>query len=318
MNILITGGMGFIGAEIARLLVGRGSCNVTLFDVKDSRERIEDVADAVSVVLGDVGNFSHVLDAVRASRADVVYHLGSMLSVPSDQDPPAAFHVNAMGTFHVFEAARLLGVSKVVFSSSIATYGRDLGEGPTDDLALQRPEIFYGACKLFGEHMGLFYRRKYGIDYRCVRYPSIVGPGVRTPGSLQYTSWVIENAAKGRPFTMWVRPDTRVPILYFKDAALATVALADAPADRITMINYLLSGPRPTALELTDAVKSRFPEAEIHFEVDDELQSRLDQAIRPLDDRFAREEWGWKPSYDLEGMVDDFLAELTQHPHRYA
>ena len=231
--------------QVARLLISRGTTDITLFDLSDSQKRIEDIADSVAIVKGDVGYFSHVLDAVRTSRAEIIYHLCAMLSVPSDQDPPAAFHANAMGTFHIFEAARLLDVKKVVFASSIATYGLDLPEGPVDDLTLQRPQIFYGACKLFGEHMGMFYRRKYGIDYRCVRYPSIVGPGVRTPGTVQYTSWVIENAAKGVPFTIWVRPDTRVPILYFKDAARATVALVDAPADCIKKVNYLLAGPRP-------------------------------------------------------------------------
>lgn len=110
-------------------------------------------------------------------------------------------------------------MKKVIFASSISTFGFDLPDDSIDDLTLQRPQTFYGACKLFGENLGRFYRRKYGIDYRCVRYPSTVGPGVRTPGSVQYTSWVIENAAKGNPFTIWVRPETRVPILYFKDAA---------------------------------------------------------------------------------------------------
>ena len=257
------------------MLTSRGTTDITLFDVSDSRRRIEDLVDVVTVVKGDIGNFSHVLDAVRSSRAEVIYHLGSMLSLPSELDPPAAFHANAMGTFHVFEAARLLDVKKVIFASSIATFGLGLPQGPIDDLTLQRPQIFYGACKLFGENMGMFYRRKYGIDYRCVRYPSIVGPGVRTPGSVQYTSWIIENAAKGHPFTVWVRPETRTSILYFKDAALATVALAEAPADRIKMVNYLLGGARPTALELVDLVRRRFPEAEINFEVDEELQARL-------------------------------------------
>ena len=318
MRTLITGGTGFLGAEVARTLIGRGSTDITLFDVHDSGRRLEDIGDRVTIVKGDVGIQSHVLDAVRSSRAEIIYHLGAMLSVPSEQDPPAAFHANAIGTFHIFEAARLSDVKRVVFASSTATFGFDLPADPIDDLSLQRPQTFYGACKLFGENMGRFYRRKYGIDYRGVRYPSIVGPGVRTPGSVQYTSWVIEHAAKGIPFTIWVRPETRVPILYFKDAALAILSLAEAPPERIKMVNYLLSGPRPTALEIVNLVKQRFPRAEINFEVDDEIQLRMDNAMRPLDDRFAREEWGWKPTYGVDAMIDDFVAELSQHPHRYA
>ncbi len=317
MATLITGGTGFIGAEVARLLVARGAGEITLLDVNDSRRRLDNMGGSVEVLKADVGNFSHVLSAVRSTRADVIFHLGAMLSLPSEADPAAAFAANAMGTFHVLEAARLLDVNKVIFSSSIGTYGFDLPEGPIDDLSLQRPQTFYGACKLFGENMGRFYRRKYGIDFRCVRYPSIVGPGVHTPGSVQYTSWLIEHAAKGKPFSIWVRPETRVPILYFKDAALATVALADAPAERIKMISYVLGGPRPSAHELVNLVRARFPNAQFDYAVNDDIQTRLDRSIRPIDDRFAREEWGWQPTYGVLAMIDDFVAELSLNPQRY-
>ena len=80
---------------------------------------------------------------------------------------------------------------QVLFSSSIAAYGSGHLFGVVNDDTLQRPRLFYGATKLFGEHMGLFYRRKYGLDIRGVRYPSIVGPGVKSPGVVQYTSWMI-------------------------------------------------------------------------------------------------------------------------------
>src|SRR5215472_16669438 len=200
MTILITGGTGFIGAEV-----------------------------------------------VKKVKPSAIYHLGAMLSVPSDADPAGAFHVNAMGTFHILEAARLFDVPRVLFSSSISTYGLDFEGEVIDDMTIQRPLLFYGATKLFGEHMGLFYKRKYGLDFRCVRYPSIVGPGVKTPGVAQYTSWMIEECAKGKPFTIWAPPDTRCPVLYFKDAARAIVDLGQAPVGSIKSVNYLLAGTDPIA-----------------------------------------------------------------------
>ncbi len=317
MPTLISGGTGFIGAEIARVLVNRGEGDVTLFDITDSTHRLEDIAAKVEVIRGDVGNISHVLDAVQNSSANVVYHLGAMLSLPSDRDPSAAFRTNVIGTFNVMEAARLLGVEKVIFSSSIATYASGITEETIDDLTLQRPQFFYGACKLFGEHTGLFYKRKYGIDYRGIRYPVIVGPGVRSPGAAQYSSWVIEESAKGKPFSVWVKPEQRASLVYFKDAARATVALADAPADSIEMVNYLISGTSPTAADLVDVVRRKVPGAEIDFVVNEEIQAILNDVLRPIDDRFARHEWGWEPTYDLEQMVDDFLREMHDHPQRY-
>ena len=122
-----------------------------------------------------------------------------------------------------------------------------------------------------------------------------------------------------KPFTVRVREDTRAPLMYFKDAARAVVALAEAPAESIQMVNYLLAGvtPTPTAAELADMVRLKIPTAEIGFEVDEELQPMLDRILKPVDDRFARQEWGWRPGYGLEEMVDDFLRELAEHPQRY-
>ena len=177
MATLITGGTGFIGAEVVRLLLEKGETNLVVFDINPSTKRLDDVADQVEIVRGDLGNFSHVLNAVKNAQPSVIYHLGGMLSVPSDADPGAAIRANALGTFHVLEAAKLFEVSQVLFSSSIGTYGLDIQDKVIDDHTLQRPQLFYGATKLFCEDMGLFYKRKYNLDFRCVRYPGIVGPG---------------------------------------------------------------------------------------------------------------------------------------------
>lgn len=319
MNVLVTGGTGFIGAQVVRLLLSRGE-KVMALDINPSTKLLDDVADRVEVVRGDLGNFSHVLSAVKRCRPRVIYHLGGMLSVPSDADPQASFRANAMGTFHVLEAARLFDVEKVLFSSTIATYGLDIRQDKIDDYTLQRPELFYGCTKVFSELMGLFYRRKYGLDFRGVRYPSIVGPGVKTPGIVQYNAWVIEECAKGRPYTMYVRPDTRCPVMYFKDAARAMVMLGDAPKESIKMVNYVVAGPTPaaSAQELVDMVRARVPGARIDFQVDEEKQAIIDRLILPLDDSTARDEWGWRPDYDQERIVEDFLEELRLHPERYA
>ena len=170
--------------------------------------------------------------------------------------------------------------------------------------------------KVFGEHMGLFYRRKHGLDFRGIRYPSIIGPGVRTPGAVQYTSWVIESCAQGRPYTIWVEPETRVPVMYIKDAALATVQLAQAPRQAITTVNYLVNGvtPTPSAGELAEVVRSRVSGARIEFQPDMEIQRLIQESLRPLDDHNARQEWGWKPRYGLESLVEDFLLAVKAHP----
>jgi len=319
MRILITGGTGFIGAEVARRLDQEGAGPIAVFDLRTSRQRLDEVAERIDIIQGDLGNFSHVMDAVRRTKPKTIYHFGGMLTLPSDADPPAAFRANVMGTFHVLEAARLFDVEQVIFSSSRQTYGLGI-EDKITDLTLQRPQMFYGACKLFGENMGLFYRRKYGLDFRGIRYPAIVGPGARTPGAVQFTSWMIEESVKGKPFTVWVEPHTKAPILYYKDAARAAVKLARTPIDSIKMVNYVLSGvtPTPSAAELAQAVRNRVPGAQISFDSDEELQAILDKTLLPIDEKYAREEWGWKPEYGIQEMVDDFILELKENEQRYA
>lgn len=319
MATLITGGAGFIGLEVVRLLIENGEKRPVIFSRNAAREHLGDLAEQVEIIRGDLGNFSHVLHAVKQARPEVIYHLGAITSVPSEADPAAAFQTNAAGTFHVLEAAQLFEAPRVIFASSMVTYGLDIDDEMIRDTTIQRPQLFYGATKVFGEHMGLFYRRKYQLDFRGLRYPSIIGPGVRAPGVVQYTSWVIEECAKGNPFTIWVKPETRIPVMYIKDAARAMVQLATAPLEQIKTVTYLIDGkkPTPSAQELADAVRAKLPRAQITFRPDLEIQRIIDSVL-PLDDRNARQEWGWEPTYTLERMVEDFLDELRTHPQRYS
>jgi threonine 3-dehydrogenase len=113
MATLITGGTGFIGAEGVRLLLDRGEKDLIVFDINLSSKRLGDAAERVKTMRGDLGNFSQVLNVVKDAQPHTIYHLGGTLSVPSDADPAAAMRANALGTFHVLEAAKLFGVSQV-------------------------------------------------------------------------------------------------------------------------------------------------------------------------------------------------------------
>jgi threonine 3-dehydrogenase len=317
MTALVTGGLGFIGSELVKHLLVAGEARPVVFDVDSGPGRLADVAGSVELVRGDLGDPSEVARAVERARPDVVYHLGGMLTRESDADPAAALRANAVGTFNVLEAARRYGTPRVVFSSSIATFGRDMPDDLVGDHTLQRPLMFYGATKVFGEHMGLFFKRKHGLDFRGLRFPSVVGPGVRTPSVTQYNSRVIEECGKGNPYTFFVRPDTRSPVIYYKEAVRALVDLAAAPAERIETVNYVIAGttPNPSAGELADAVRSRVPDARIDFQPDPEVQAVLDARPalgRGIDDRNARREWGWRSEYTLQRIVDEVLAEVRR------
>jgi len=320
MTILITGGTGFIGAGLARRLLARGE-QVVLFDVAPRMERVTDIKDKVKIVQGDLKVWPEVMNAVKDNKIDGIFHLGAMLSLPSEANPWASFETNVAGMLHILEAARLFGVQRMVFASTGATYGLGVGEVLTDE-TIQRPIGMYGIGKLFGELLGRFYRRKFNFDFRCIRYcAEVVGPGVRTMAMPQYIPWMIENAALGRPFECWVSEDIAVHIMYFKDVIRGTEKLFYAPKENIKTVCYNIAGGSqlPTAKEIESAIKTLIPEAQISYKPDPiamELLRSLKYKV--VDDSRAREEWGWDPEYDdYRKIVEDFIHEVRTRPEMY-
>jgi len=313
MSILITGGTGFIGAEIVRMLVAQGRTDVVVAHRSGNFARIADVVDHVTTVQADLGDDDAVKGLVASTAPEQLFHFGATLTGPGEEDPQALLQSNLSGVVTLFEAARQAGTRQIIFASSIGTYGRDLVRGePVTDMSLQRPSSIYGVTKVFAENLGAWYRGKYGLDFRGLRYPSIVGPGVTTKSLAQYTSWMIEGAAKGEPFSVWAVPETVVPILYYKDAAKAAIDLAAAPIDAIKTMNYLVDGPRPTpnAGEIADAVRAQLPDADITFDPDPAAAQILSRNLQ-LDDTVARSEWGWEPSFDLHAMIADIIGSTA-------
>jgi len=319
MAILITGGTGLIGAELARTLVSRGE-DVVLFDISPNYARISDIQDKVKVVPGNLAYSAEVFNVVKDNKIEGIYHLGSILSVPSNTNPWASFQVNVVGTMHVLEAARLFGVSKVIFTSSLTTYGLACPSVVTDE-TVQRPTTMYGCGKLYCEVLGMFYGNRFGLDFRTVRYASVVGPGVRTPGVAQWNAWMIEYPALGKPFECFVTADTKVPVIYFKDAARSVDMLYQVAKERIKTINYNVAGVTPsrTAGELEQIVKRYIPEAQISYKPDPKVMDFYRSVrVDVFDDSRAREEWGWQPLYsDFEKVAIDTIEEVRTRPERY-
>jgi len=306
MTRLITGGTGLIGSEVAKMLVEKGERPV-LFDVAPNFEAIGSIQDKVTVVRGDLANWSEVFNVVKDHEIKSIFHLGGMLSIPSDANPWAAYRVNANGMMHILEAARLFDVKKIIFSSTIATYAR-YTEIPltVDESTVQRPETMYGVTKLFCELLGRFYAKKFGLDFRAVRYPTVVGPGAKTKHMSQYMAWMIDYSLAGKPFEVWVTEDTQIPCIYYKDAANALLMLHDAPTQDIKTRVYTLAGISMTAKEFADTVEKHIPSAQITFKPDPEVVRMMGKGFGFMDDGPARKEWGWTTRFNLDEMIKDF------------
>jgi len=312
MTKLITGGTGFVGSELAKMLVSRGE-EVVLFDIAPRYESIQSIKEKVKVVRGDLANWSEVLNAVRNNKIKSIFHLGAMLSLPSDSNPWGAYRVNANGMMHVLEAARLFNVDKVIFPGTIAIYASQ-ADVPIeiDESTIQKAENMYGLTKLFGELLGKFYAKKFGLDFRAVRFPTVVGPGAKTKHMAQYMAWMIDHALADKPFEIWVEEDTRIPSFYYKDAANALLMLHDAPAENIKTRVYNLAGISLTAKEFADNVKKHIPSAKLSFKPDPEVMKMVGKGYGNIDESYAKNEWGWKIKYNMESMIKDFEKEYKE------
>lgn len=317
MATLVTGGAGFIGAHLVRALLDRGE-DVVVFDLVTTRSTISDIRDRVKLITGDLAKWPDVLRVVRENGVRRIFHLGGMVTTPAEANPQAAYLVNAEGTFHVLEAARMFGVEQVVFSSTIGTFSRDL-KGAISDDSLQHPVTMYGTSKVIGELLGRYYCLRFGLDFRALRFPVIVGPGVRTPGVALCYACIIEEPAHGRRAETRAGEESKVPVLYFKDAVRSLLMLGDADRQAINTIVYTLDGMRPllSASEWAALARKHMPGAEIVFSPDPVIVEFLRFYECPIDDSNARKEWGWSPAYDTEALVADFLEELRLHREMY-
>jgi threonine 3-dehydrogenase len=317
---LVTGGAGFIGSTLAKMLLDQNR-NVATFDIKPSSPVLEAYREKLTHFQGNLGNMGEVLTVTQACQPKTIFHLGGMLSTPSEQNPQAAFLTNVVGTYNVLEGARLFEVKQVIYASTNGTFGLDL-EGLTviNDRTLQRPFTMYGCSKLFGELLGRYYHRKYGIDFRSIRLPAVVGPGGKTKNVSIYNSWVIEKSFFGEPYEIFVTPETACPIIYYKDAARAFLEISEASKDQIRTMNYVLAGiePMPIAKQLKETILRYLPDARLSFNPDPLAMAfhKMSQGVR-WDETLAAKEWDWKVRYSLDEMVKDFICELTDHPSWY-
>lgn len=310
---MVTGGNGFLGSCLVKEMLNDGY-EVSIFDIHDQNKFLTaEEKKYVQTYKGDLGNISHVMDSVAKYRPQIIFHLGTMLSLPSNNDPQSAYRINAGGTINVLEAARIFDVNKIIYSSSIAVYGRDIKGDVIDDYTLQRPNTAYGVYKTFSELIGHFYFNKYGVDFRTLRFSSIVGPGSKVKHVSVYNSWAIEKSYFGEPYDIFVESHTKCPIIYFKDAVRGLKILCEAPENNIRTRCYNLIGMEVKAKELEASIKRKMPHAQLHYKPEKEAMDFFTplQAIS-FDDSRIREELGFELKYDLDYMVEDFYEVLAK------
>ncbi len=220
MAILITGGAGYIGRWLARELISRGIEAVALDRQAPEAGSTLPLPEAVTFISGDVTDREAVLAAAKSRPFSAVIHLAGIVTMGCERDPDLGMRVNLGGTHNALEAARQAGIPRVVFASTISVYGPNVPQ-PINEAGPVEPQTWYGQSKVMAEQLGLYYQRRFGLDFRATRLAAIVGPfRVAASGSAtMYTSLILERAALGQEYHVDVDERAATPICYARDAA---------------------------------------------------------------------------------------------------
>jgi threonine 3-dehydrogenase len=307
-NILLIGAGGQIGAVLTEALRDvYGAGHVIASDVRALGEQ-----DGPTEVLNALDG--KALEAViHKRRIHQIYHLAAVLSATGEKDPMRAWDINMTSLFNVLEISRQRNIRKVYFPSSIAVFGREAEHRDTPQYEVLIPETVYGISKVAGENWCNYYCRRYGLDVRSLRYPGIIGhqsmPG---GGTTDYAVEIYHDAVQGRTYECFLSAHTRLPMMYMADAIRATIELMEAPANRISVrTGYNLAGVSFTPAELAESIRRELPDFKISYKPDFR-QAIADSWPQTIDDRPAREDWGWKPEFNLDAMTRDMLKHLAK------
>jgi UDP-glucose 4-epimerase len=323
MKVLITGGMGVIGAETSRRFVKEGHRPIIFARHRDNN-LISDIADKVDIELGDVTDLPRLLDVIKRNEITHIVHAAAFVGAVSQANPPLSINVNVNGTVNVLEAARLFGVKRVVYTSAKGVYGPVIGDygsplyKPMPEDLPKNPKRIYDAAKLMGEHLCAYYNGNMGVDTVVLRFATTYGPGkTERHGKMGVTSQIVEAPAAGRPFHIAQGGDEKDDFVYNKDSALGICLAANAtnPKSRIYNIG---SGVGSTLRDFERILRTHIPNADIKIGPGLNFLGMPYPAHGVYDVSRARDELGFKPEYDLEAGIADYLSSLTRMKARAA
>jgi len=309
-KILVTGALGQIGTELVEALRKKhGASSVIASDLRPVDQ--VDGSGGPYIQL-DVLDTDLIIKVCKEEGVGTVYHLAALLSATGEKNPELCRKVNVGGTISVFEAARQCSM-RVFTPSSIAVFGPDAPKHAPQITDLN-PTTVYGETKVEGEQLAKEYEEKYGLDIRGIRYPGLIS--YKAPaggGTTDYAVEIFEAALNDGYYDCFVRPDTRLPMLYMDDAIRATLILMDEPSENLgsSKAGYNIDCFSFTAEELANAIANEVDGFKCDF-TPDVRQNYADSWPDSIDGSVAKEEWNWSPEFDLDSMVKAMLDGMSK------
>jgi nucleoside-diphosphate-sugar epimerase len=299
MAYLVTGGAGCVGAYIMRDLLKQGE-KVINFDL-DMRQGImeqvitPEAISGVEMVQGDITDFAHLCRTIKTHGVKTVIHLASLQIPASNANPALAMKIVSGGLVNVLEAARILDLNKIVWSSSIAVYGpaSEYGNQKVRNDAHHRPQSVYGACKSLGEFLLSYYHKQYGVNGIGLRYTAIYGIG-RERGLSSFTTEMIRKTAGGESYEVPFADDL-IDWQYVEDVSQLTLRAAEVERTESRVFNT--RGDVRPVKEGIEYLKKLEPGARLT-----PLQGKFGIAWE-YDTTPLEEELGFRPQYTMEAGI---------------
>lgn len=236
MNVIVTGGAGFIGSHVVNRLLEEGHGVTVIDDFNDyynpeiKRGNVAAYGGEVRVVEGDIRDRELVRSVFAEAKADAVIHLAARAGVrPSIQDPVLYVDTNINGTMNLLEAAREFGVTEMVFASSSSVYGENKKVPFAEDDLLEGVVSPYAATKLSGEHLCSNYAKHFGVNIRSLRFFTVYGPGQRPDLAISKFVRLVEG---GQPIERYGDGSTGRDYTYISDivdGVMAALAYRETP-----------------------------------------------------------------------------------------
>ena len=261
MAVLVLGGTGFIGRRVIRRLVEIGE-KVICMDINLEAASFHNMEDRVQAIRGDVTQFEDVVKAVIEAKPDRLLNLAYLVG-GGEGNPHSTMRLNVLGMDNCFEAARLCGIKRVVYASSIAVSGpqRHFGERLVNEDDPTYGTSQYAVHKIFNEFQAKQYIENYSMSITGIRPANVTGPD-KVRGSTDHVQ-CITLPAKGQPAHFPLRSLMRLPI-HVDDIAEAFVRVTLADSTHYPVYN---SGGTPIGMgELAKLVWEFIPDAQITFD----------------------------------------------------
>ena len=305
-RILIIGACGQIGTELTmKLREIHGNDQVIASDI---REGAEELMQSGPFEILNATDEPHIKEVVEKYEINQVYLMAAMLSATAEKAPMKAWDLNMDSLFHILNLAKEGKIDKIFWPSSIAVFGPTTPKEDTPQTTIMEPTTVYGISKQTGERWCEYFHRKFGVDVRSIRYPGIISyktlPG---GGTTDYAIEIFHEAIKNSEYTSFLAKDAALPMMYMDDAIKATIDIMDAPAENIKIrSSYNLAAISFTPEILAEEIKKHIKDFKISYEPDFR-QSIAESWPSSINDKSAREDWGWDHAFDLEKMTTTML-----------